>query len=85
MVNPREILAELTEFLNAIDSGTCARDEKARIKSKRLGNSVAILELVHQENRHRPGPEEQAAIDVVLKEARRVLTEILKRLASPPH
>ena len=85
MVTPREVLAELTELLTAIDSGTCARDEKARIKSKQLGNLVTVLELVHQTNRGRAEAEDQAAVDMLLQEARRVLTEILGRLASPTH
>jgi hypothetical protein len=81
--SPHGVLAELTEFLVAIENGTCARDEKARVKSKQLGNLIAIMELARAEIRRKTGYEDQNAVDLLLEEARRVLTVILERLASP--
>ena len=85
MITPQEILTELVQLRDGIDNGTYARDAKTRILSKRLGNMLTLFELA-RESRQLPAPGDmQPTVDTVITEARRVLTEVLERLARSTH
>ena len=85
-ITPHQILAELTELRDGIDSGKYARDEKIRAKSGILGNLVAMLEI-ERDNRELVGKIEvlRPSINSIIYKARLVHNDILERLEQSTH